>query len=56
MRRQPATPDYDTGAHVIEARDITIDELEATAAELGISKTTLWRRMKQYGIRDRFEG
>ena len=28
----------------------------AAAAELGISKTTLWRRMKQYGIRDRFEG
>lgn len=27
----------------------------AAAAELGISKTTLWRRMKQYGIRDRYE-
>lgn len=24
------------------------------AAQLGISKTTLWRRMKQYGIRDRY--
>ncbi|MBR1709589.1 MAG: hypothetical protein IJ719_12285, partial [Clostridia bacterium] len=23
---------------------------EKTAAELGISKTTLWRRMKKYGI------
>ena len=30
--------------------------LAEAAAELGMSKTTLWRRMKQYGIRDRFEG
>ena len=28
----------------------------AAAAELGISKTTLWRRMKKYGVRDRYEG
>ena len=28
----------------------------AAAAELGISKTTLWRRIKKYGIRDRYEG
>lgn len=27
----------------------------AAAAELGISKATLWRRMKKYGIRDQFE-
>lgn len=26
-----------------------------TAAELGMSKTTLWRRMKQYGIRDSYQ-
>lgn len=27
----------------------------AAAARLGISKTTLWRHMKKYGIRDRYE-
>ncbi len=28
---------------------------EATAKELGISKTTLWRKMKHYGIRDYYD-
>lgn len=27
----------------------------AAAAELGISKSTLWRKMKKYGVRDRYE-
>ena len=27
---------------------------DAAAAELGISKTTLWRRMKQYGVKDHY--
>ena len=27
-----------------------------TAAELGISKATLWRRMQKYGIRDGADG
>ena len=36
--------------------DDSLAAIAAAAAELGISKSTFWRRMLQYGIRDRFEG
>lgn len=41
-------------ARIIEALSRSGGNRAAAAAELGISKTTLWRRMKQFGIRDRY--
>ena len=43
------------GARLAEVLSRNGGNRAAAAAELGISKTTLWRRMKQYGIRDKFE-
>ena len=50
--------DAPAGAEVLNPKAVELAELlnrchgsrERAAAELGISKTTLWRRMKKYGI------
>lgn len=48
---QPATGE---AARIIAALARWGGSRAETAAELGMSKTTLWRRMKQYGIHDRY--
>ena len=51
----PPEPPDSEAARLAEVLSRNGGSRAAAAAELGISKTTLWRRMKQYGIRDRFE-
>lgn len=51
--REPLAPE---AAALAEALSRNSGSRAAAAAELGISKTTLWRRMKKYGIHDRYEG
>ncbi|WP_130870409.1 PrpR N-terminal domain-containing protein [Intestinimonas massiliensis (ex Afouda et al. 2020)] len=48
---QPATEE---AARIIAALSRCGGSRAEAAAQLGMSKTTLWRRMKQYGIRDRY--
>ena len=42
------------GARLAEVLSRNGGNRAAAAAELGISKTTLWRRMKQYGVKDHY--
>ena len=51
----PQEPLASEGVRLAEVLSRNGGNRAAAAAELGISKTTLWRRMKQYGIRDKFE-
>ena len=48
-------PPSEEAARIIAALSRWGGSRGEAAAELGISKTTLWRRMKKYGIRDRYE-
>ncbi len=41
-------------SELIRALELHEGNRAATAEELGISKTTLWRRMKRYGIAGRY--
>lgn len=55
----PAAPassaDQPEAAQLAEALSQCGGNRAAAAARLGISKTTLWRRMKKYGIRDHYQ-
>lgn len=48
-------PPSEEAARIIAALSRWGGNRAEAAAELGMSKTTLWRRMKQYGIRDRYQ-
>lgn len=47
-------PPSEEAARIIAALSRCSGSRAEAAALLGLSKTTLWRRMKQYGIRDRY--
>ena len=48
-------PPSEEAARIIAALSRWGGNRAEAAAELGMSKTTLWRRMKQYGIRDHYQ-
>ena len=48
-------PPSEEAARIIAALSRWGGSRAEAAAELGMSKTTLWRRMKQYGIRDHYQ-
>ena len=54
-REPKEQPPSEEAARIIAALSRWGGNRAETAAELGMSKTTLWRRMKQYGIRDHYQ-
>lgn len=54
-REPQEQPPSEEAARIIAALSRRGGNRAEAAAELGMSKTTLWRRMKQYGIRDRYQ-
>lgn len=55
LPRSEEQPPSEEAARIIAALSRCGGSRAEAAAQLGLSKTTLWRRMKQYGIRDRYE-
>lgn len=54
-RESQEQPPSEEAARIIAALSRWGGSRAEAAAELGMSKTTLWRRMKQYGIRDHYQ-
>lgn len=54
-RESQEQPPSEEAARIIAALSRWGGSRTEAAAELGMSKTTLWRRMKQYGIRDHYQ-
>lgn len=54
-REPQEQPPSEEAARIIAALSRWGGNRAEAAAELGMSKTTLWRRMKQYGIRDHYQ-
>ena len=55
LPRSEEQPPSEEAARIIAALSRCSGSRAEAAAQLGLSKTTLWRRMKHYGIRDRYE-
>jgi transcriptional regulator of acetoin/glycerol metabolism len=53
ITQKPVRPDYrhNEYEHIITTLDRNGGSKSATAKELGMDRTTLWRKMKSYGIR-----
>ncbi|WP_297213665.1 PrpR N-terminal domain-containing protein [uncultured Flavonifractor sp.] len=55
IRERTEQPSSEEAARILAALARWSGNRAEAAAELGMSKTTLWRRMKQYGIRDSYQ-